>query len=1209
MNTNHIKRTLLFLLALFVFQVIFAQSQKFRGYPLKDPGSDLISNFKNPPKGYGNIPFYWWNGDSLDINRLNEQLDILSESAIDGFAVSYLHLDPKVDIEESKDGYGLFGKTESGKPEIFTDQWWNIWQSFSKSCAEKGIGLGLDDYTVGWKGNGYYPDELGEIPTFKNYKGELVFRKYDVEGGSYLNCDIPEDLIYIVAWPDNINLTTNVNNGKLSWKAPKGISQKVYLISTTNNYAIHPDHGKVLTQLYFDQFEKKIGDSAEDGLNYFFQDELSYPISIGTWSEDFREEFTKRKSYDITPFLPALIEYIGTITPKIRLDYSDVLMDLAEERYFKPIYDWHASRGLIYGSDNLSRGKDPLAYVDYFRANSWYTAPGNDAPSKGSSFISTKVSSSIAHINKRPRTWLEAFHSMGWGSSGEWLTQQTDHHFMAGGNLLCMHGLYYSTHGGWWEWAPPCFHFRMPYWDHMKNWLKYTERLSYIMSQGTHVCDIAIMYPTETMQAYPESNPDSTFDLALKLSNAGLDYDFLNYKALQESIIKDGTINISDEKYKIIIISDMQAMHHNSLLKILEHYRSGGVVLASGLLPNASSLTGEGNTEVDEIIKEIFGLTAEEAKLGRQNNITNNNSKGIGIHLSNDEMVNTIKNLITPDFVPEGGEGKVLHRKMGERDLFMVMDVAKNSECFFRAKGKVELWDASTGSISDFPIARQTEEGTYLLLEKESSNSYLIVFSPGTPSFNSKKKEYKVIDKIKIDNKWEVELRPTMNNKWGDFRFPASEEIISAEARTFIHQANYTSDKSWIQPGFDDSHWTEGIYGYGIQSSLHVIPSSIPLAKAVDSIKETNSFASDFEFSWQYGVWDNPGSQGWHGLKGQVSDGYFILDKGGHQIYETYLYTPNNGDYRIEIDGIRPDLLLINGQNSFSQVTLEKGWHKLIIAYANTKQTDYKPEKGALRDFRERSAVVFYPADIKTPNKNPRYAKTISTRWALGDHLMMDPYCHRNKQWNYRFLSVPGLKSMDFTIAGKIMQIWFDGDQIPGSNIHLIEESPTGIRKYKIYLKEEKKEIGTVAFSVEREIGYQGAAVICEPIKLTTGKGLLEVGDWSKTGSLKHYSGGMIYRNIINLNFKEGYSKLKLDLGNVVASCEIKVNGQDLGVFMSPPYEIDITEHAISGSNTIEVLVYSTLSNHYQTIPTPYRGDPIAGLIGPVSISILHPSK
>ena len=39
---------------------------------------------------------------------MKEQLEILSESATDGFAVSYIHLDPKVDVENMKDGYGLF---------------------------------------------------------------------------------------------------------------------------------------------------------------------------------------------------------------------------------------------------------------------------------------------------------------------------------------------------------------------------------------------------------------------------------------------------------------------------------------------------------------------------------------------------------------------------------------------------------------------------------------------------------------------------------------------------------------------------------------------------------------------------------------------------------------------------------------------------------------------------------------------------------------------------------------------------------------------------------------------------------------------------------------------------------------------------------------------------------------------------------------------
>ena len=41
---------------LFSCQVTYAQSQRYKGYPKKD--TDIFSEFANPPKGYGNVPFY-----------------------------------------------------------------------------------------------------------------------------------------------------------------------------------------------------------------------------------------------------------------------------------------------------------------------------------------------------------------------------------------------------------------------------------------------------------------------------------------------------------------------------------------------------------------------------------------------------------------------------------------------------------------------------------------------------------------------------------------------------------------------------------------------------------------------------------------------------------------------------------------------------------------------------------------------------------------------------------------------------------------------------------------------------------------------------------------------------------------------------------------------------------------------------------------------
>ena len=591
-----------------------AQEQRYNGYPSREGNIDIKENFADPPKGYGNIPFYWWNGDSLNRERLQEQLQILSEASTDGFSVSYIHSHPLVDVKLNSNGYGGFGKADPGTPGVFTDRWWETWNWFSGKCADAGVGLGLDDYVLGWTKNGYYVDEIWNDTRFANYQGRLRLEQYVVKPSAILNIQLPQKTISVIAYPDKIDLTDKISDNRLTWKSPSAKEQRVYIVYTQPSCELHPDYGKRLVNVYFNRFEEKLDTHGRKGMNFFFQDELHYDLSMHSWAEDMPEEFMKRKGYSILPYLPALFENIGDITPKIRLDYAEVVTHLSEERYFKPIFDWHNERGLIYGCDNNGRGLEPLQYLDYFRMISWFTAPGNDAPAKGSSFRQTKVSSSITHLYQRPRTWLEAFHSMGWDSNGEWLTSQLEHHMIAGGNLLCLHGLYYSTHGGWWEWAPPCFHFRMPYWPHMKKWLKYAERLSFLLSQGVHVCDIAVLYPTESMQAYPDANPDVMWNVTDQLSEVGLDYDYIDFHSLQKAEIENGSLSVSGEKYKVLILPDTKALHHETLLKIFEFYQRGGIVIATGSLPKATSKSGENNADVERILNEIFKSSTKSGK-------------------------------------------------------------------------------------------------------------------------------------------------------------------------------------------------------------------------------------------------------------------------------------------------------------------------------------------------------------------------------------------------------------------------------------------------------------------------------------------------------------------------------------------------------------------------------------------------------------------
>ncbi len=812
------------------------------------------------------------------------------------------------------------------------------------------------------------------------------------------------------------------------------------------------------------------------------------------------------------------------------------------------------------------------------------------------------MSSSISHIYQRPRTWLEAFHSMGWGSTGAWLTQQIDHHFIAGGNLVCMHGLYYSTHGGWWEWAPPDFHFRMPYWAHMIKWLEYTERMSYLLSQGTHVCDIALMYPTESMQAYPGANASATFGVALDLSEHGLDYDFMHYKPLRDAEADNGNLIVGDESYKILILSDLWACHHTTLTKALEHYRNGGIVLATGVLPKASTLDGENSKAVNDILFELFGIKDNDLLQGIPKAQTNS-SRGVGMYVRPAEMVKEIKNLIVPDFFSQKGKGKVLHRKIGDKDLYMVTDVEKGDLCFFRAKGKVELWDAVSGKKELIPVYEENEKGTYLKMNKESNQSYLIVFSPGESLKYTEEKTKELASTISIDKPWEIEYLPTLDNKWGDYRLPATDEMIGAEAPVVKYRLQRNEKDKWYLPDYEDSAWRESIYGYGIQAEYCAVDSTENFNGVASQMKsDSKQDWKPYEFSWQYGVWDNPGPQGFHGLKNRVSNGFFILNNGGHEFYRTNVWVPESGRYKVVTDDRKPDALLLDGETiAFENaIQLKKGWHSLLFGYRSTPKIGYQKSPFD-NDPRQRSMVVLYPENEVIPSKTKMYDAIVSSSWGISNHLFYSPYSPSANTWQYRVETVPGVSEIEMKIYGELKNVWLDGKKIPSRQI--FGNSSDDQNTYKISLPDVHAAIETMSFDVKARPGYQAAGVMASPIKFVCGKGQLSVGNWAEQGSLRYYSGGMYYRNNVDLQLQPE-DKVELSLGNVIATCEVKVNNQSVGILMSPPYAVDISKYLKSGDNAIEVLVYSTLSNLYQTIPSYYRGEPDAGLLGPVELKV-----
>ena len=118
----------------------------------------------------------------------------------------------------------------------------------------------------------------------------------------------------------------------------------------------------------------------------------------------------------------------------------------------------------------------------------------------------------------------------------------------------------------------------------------------------------------------------------------------------------------------------------------------------------------------------------------------------------------------------------------------------------------------------------------------------------------------------------------------------------------------------------------------------------------------------------------------------------------------------------------------------------------------------------------------------------------------------------------------------------------------------------------------------------------------------TSGNGVLALGDWSRACILNNYSGGVRYHTVADLPEDQTKGGIEIDLGKVVATAEVFINGKSAGVRVAPPWRLDVSGRLKPGANRIEVLVYNTLANHYQTIPSRYRGSPASGLFGPVRL-------
>jgi len=180
-------------------------------------------------------------------------------------------------------------------------------------------------------------------------------------------------------------------------------------------------------------------------------------------------------------------------------------------------------------------------------------------------------------------------------------------------------------------------------------------------------------------------------------------------------------------------------------------------------------------------------------------------------------------------------------------------------------------------------------------------------------------------------------------------------------------------------------------------------------------------------------------------------------------------------------------------------------------------------------------------------------------------------------------------------------QVWINGEP---ARVSGIGDSEGAVIRQQVLTDAPLLRAGVVAMRIAAPFDSHAGDVLPEPVAFSTARGLVRTGDWCEQG-LATFSGALEYVREIEIAERSRHASVILDLGDVRATADVRVNGQAVATLLAPPWRCEIGRWLQPGANRLSITVANTLSNHYSVgIPSPYafpHQNP-SGLLGPVRL-------
>ncbi|RLA56051.1 MAG: hypothetical protein DRR04_14335 [Gammaproteobacteria bacterium] len=363
-----------------------------------------------------------------------------------------------------------------------------------------------------------------------------------------------------------------------------------------------------------DQLNRYLPGGMGEHIRSMFCDSIE--LEGANWTGDLPVEFTKRKGYDLNPYLPLLLDDQPDISQqfkkelkRVRFDHRHLLAELLTERFILTFHNW------CHENNTLSRYQAygyPSIYTDMLNGYLIPDIPEGDQwlfnggwqpcadIDKIRYAIFNKYASSAGHIRDRKIISSEAMtNTTGvFEASLEYVKQATDINFCSGINHLVLHGFNYSPpeagFPGWIQFGT-YFSEQNPWWSYVKHWTDYTGRLSHLFQESQPVSHVALLGPVADIWSNYGFDrnpllmePWYLHTLWQAFSHLGILSDYISEQVLLTAKVNDGKISIGKMNYQSIILCDVKTMAPETAAKIRELTDQGAKIIILGELPSLS---------------------------------------------------------------------------------------------------------------------------------------------------------------------------------------------------------------------------------------------------------------------------------------------------------------------------------------------------------------------------------------------------------------------------------------------------------------------------------------------------------------------------------------------------------------------------------------------------------------------------------------------